>query len=115
MAARLTLYNSGIQRLLQSPQMEAGVRVHAERLKRVAESVSPVGSPPEDEHPGLYQRSWKIDTGRWRVLSPRYGPHPIVEITVYNDAPHALALEFGTKHMAAQHVAQKAIDAARLA
>lgn len=111
--ATLRLYNSGIQRLLQSPQMEAAIIVHAERLKGIAEAVSPVGNPPDDPHPGLYQRSWKLDIGRWRVLSPRYGPHPIVQVTVYNDAPHAAAVEFGTKHMAAKHVAQKAIDAAR--
>jgi hypothetical protein len=92
--------------------MEAAIVAHAERLKRVAESVSPVGTPPDDEHPGLYQRSWKLDIGRWRVLSPRYGPHPIVQVTVFNDAPYAAAVEFGTKHMAAQHVAQKAVNVA---
>lgn len=111
--ATLRLYNDGIQRLLRSPQMEAAIVAHAERLKRTAESVSPVGTPPDDVHPGLYQRSWKLDIGRWRVLSPRYGPHPIVQVTVYNDAPYAAALEFGTKDVAAKHIGQKAIDAAR--
>lgn len=113
MAATLRLYNSGVQRLLASPQMEAGVLVHAQRLKGIAEAISPVASPTESDHPGRYQRSWHLDIGRWRVLSPRYGPHPVVQITVYNDSPEARRVEFGTKYMDAQHIGQKAIDAAR--
>lgn len=112
MAATLRLYNSGMQRLLRSPQMEVGVLVHAGRLKRICEAESPVGTPPDDTHPGLYQRSWKIDMGRWRVMSPRYGPHPIVQITVYNDTSYAAALEFGTKDIPAKHVAQNAVNTA---
>lgn len=92
--------------------MEAGIVAHAQRLRAVAESVSPVGTPPDDAHPGLYQRSWKLDIGRWRTLSPRYGPHPRVQVTVYNSAPYSLAVEFGTKYVAGQHVLQKAVDLA---
>jgi hypothetical protein len=108
--ATLRLSHSGMQRFLASAQMEAGVLVHAQRLKSTVESVSPVASPSESDHPGRYRQSWKLDVGRWRVLSPRYGPHPVVQVTVLNDAPEALPLEFGTRHMNAQHVLQKAVD-----
>lgn len=109
----LRLDNRGLQKLANSSQMRVGVLVHARRLQAIAESISPVGTPPDDVHPGLYRRSWRTVQSRWRMLS-RYGPHHRVQVTVRNDAPYAAAIEFGNSRIVARHTLQRAVDMARL-
>jgi hypothetical protein len=61
---RLTPDNSALQDALNSAAMEAQGRQAAERVMERAVEISPVGDPLEgDEHPGLYKRSWRVESG----------------------------------------------------
>jgi len=112
MAYRSTfrLYPTGVSALLASPQMIGGVRTITEtHLKPIAEAISPVGKPPEDPHPTLYQRSFRvIDRSHWITRTRRNGAQPRAQITLVNVAPHALGVEFGNRKIGARHTIQHA-------
>lgn len=108
--ATFRLYPTGVSALLASPQMIAGIRTITEtHLKPIAESISPVGIPPEDKHPGLYQRSFRvIDRSHWITRTQDHGSQPRAQISLINTAPHALGVEFGNVRINARHTIEKA-------
>jgi len=116
MATRSTfrLYPTGVSALLASPQMIAGLTVITKtHLKPIAESIAPVGTPPEDPHPTLYQRSFRvIDRSHWITRTRRYGPQPRAQVSLINTAEHALGIEFGNRNIAARHTIQRACEIA---
>lgn len=108
--ATFRLYPSGVSALLASPQMIAGLKTIAEtHLKPIAEAIAPVGVPPQDPHPTLYQRSFRvIDRSHWITRTRRYGSQPRAQISLINSTEHALGIEFGNKNIDARHTILKA-------
>jgi hypothetical protein len=86
-----------------------------ERIKSVAEATAPVGDPASDPHPGQYRDSFRTEVS---VGRPAKGQDRLIG-HVYNDAPHAAAVEYGYsgRHDSpgrnAHHTLTYAIQAAR--
>lgn len=80
------------------PRAELGIRAAAEKIEHDAKERAPVGSPPEDPHPGRLRESIKAEKidGEWWVLAPaRAG-------TEEQGAPYGHMVEFGTVDTAPQ-------------
>lgn len=92
------LYPGGVQTMLRAPYMVEAMRVRAARVKTRAQDLSPVKT-------GRYRRSWHYRAG--------IGRKGYATATVYNTAPYAAYLEFGTRYMHARRVLSRAIDAIR--
>jgi hypothetical protein len=115
MAAYRSTYRGnykGIGRMLQRPGMAKATIEAAAKMKPLAQVFSPVGKPPADPHPGLYQGSFEIHYGvkdvkfRGKSLMRPYG-------RLINVAPHAAAVEYGNKHVKRYAVLRKTLDAAK--
>jgi HK97 gp10 family phage protein len=78
--------------------MIEAMRVRAARVKARAQDLSPVKT-------GRYRRSWHYRSGLNR--------HGYASATVYNTAPYAAFLEFGTRYMQARRVLARAVEAIR--
>ena len=90
--ARFRLNRAGVGELLRSPQMEAALLLVAEAIKAEAEVTAPVGTPPDDPHPGLYKRSFSVTS---RISSERGGRRVVAYVR--NLAPHAARVEYGAE------------------
>lgn len=90
MAARFTMYRSGVGELLRSEMVEAELKRRGELIKAAAVATAPVGIPPDDKHPGLYRDSF-------HVLSTRQGGRrrDRAVVTVINPVPYARWVEYG--------------------
>jgi hypothetical protein len=98
---------------------QAGLReaLHTitEKIKVSAESAAPVGDPASDPHPGQYRDSFRTEV---EVGRPAKGQDRLIG-HVYNEAPHAAAVEYGYSGRAdspgrhAHHTLANAIEAAR--
>lgn len=90
--------------LLRGAEMKAYLEQKAEDVAKAARQLAPVGTPPEDTHPGLYRDSFEVDSG----LEPSraFG-------RVTNTAPYAAAVEYGNGRIQAHHVLSRALDIAR--
>ncbi|MEU0940491.1 hypothetical protein [Embleya sp. NPDC005971] len=110
MGATFRLYPTGVSALLASPQMIAGIRTITEtHLKPIAEAIAPVGVPPQDPHPTLYQRSFRVvDRSHWITRTQRYGSQPRAQISLINSTEHALGIEFGNRNIKARHTILRA-------
>lgn len=108
MAARFTMYRSGVGELLRSEMVEAELRRRGELIKAQAVATAPVGTPPDDKHPGLYRDSFE-------VRSTREGGrrHDRAVVTVINVAPYARWVEYGngTPYAPAHHTLLRAARA----
>lgn len=105
MPAKFKMSNRGVGELLRSPMVEAEMLRRGERIKSIAESISPVGTSARDPHPGLYRDSWYAvvsnkQTGRSRKRR--------ATVTVGNSAPYARWVEYGNEHGRGQHVLLRA-------
>jgi hypothetical protein len=86
-----------------------------EKVKSVAEATAPVGDPASDPHPGEYRDSFRTEV---QVGRPARGQDRLIG-HVYNDAPHAAAVEYGysgrskSPGRSAHHTLTYAIQAAR--
>ncbi|WP_407563312.1 HK97 gp10 family phage protein [Streptomyces sp. 184] len=103
MPAKFRMSRRGVGQLLKSPMVEAEMLRRAHVIKGVAESISPVGDPAHDPHPGLYKASW-------HVTSTRRGGRrrDRATATVYNTAPHGGIVEVGTERIPGRHVLLRA-------
>ncbi|TVL89740.1 hypothetical protein CD790_25410 [Streptomyces sp. SAJ15] len=103
MAARVKTSHKGVGQLLRSPMVEAEMLRRANVIKGVAESISPVGTAAWDPHPGLYKESWHTTShkrgGRRRDRAVA---------VVWNSAPYARWVEYGTDRVRAHHVLLRA-------
>ncbi|MGY1439533.1 HK97 gp10 family phage protein [Streptomyces reniochalinae] len=104
--ARVRLNRRGVGELLRSPQVEADMLRRANAIKATAVGMSPVGEAARDPHPGQYKASWHTSStrrgGRRRDRATA---------TVYNTAPHARFVEYGTERVHAHHVLLRAAQA----
>lgn len=102
----------GIGRMLQRPGMARAVVQAAAKMKPMAQANSPVGVPPEDEHPGLYQRSFEIRYGvknvkfRGKSLMRPYG-------RLINRTNYAMGIEHGSKKVKKYAVLRRTLDQAK--
>jgi hypothetical protein len=72
---------AGIGQLMRSDAMLGAVTEVARNALEYAESISPVGKPPGDHHPGMYKAGWRLET------SSAGGPaHDRAEARIINDA-----------------------------
>lgn len=73
------------------PGVVAETKAAADRVAAIAKSTAPVGTAPEDKHPGRYRDSIKV------TKSDKGGR---VTFRVGSDADHALAVEARTGNLA---------------
>lgn len=99
MAARFKMSRKGVGQLLRSPMVEGEMVRRAETIKAIAVGISPVGAGARDSHPGQYKGSWHATSTR------RGGRHKDrATATVWNSAPYARWVEYGTERVHAHHV-----------
>jgi HK97 gp10 family phage protein len=99
---------TGIGEMIRSDFMIAEMRRRAESIATRARIIAPVGTPPDDKHPGEYKASFRVSTTKY---GGDKGDRAQAKVT--NDSPHAFYVEYGTSKMEAQHILLKATDAAR--
>lgn len=80
----------GTGQLMNSPEMVEVMRQVAEKGMAYAKSISPVGDPDEDPHPGLYQESFEVTA---QAHGGFHGDR--AEAQIVNTAEYAAALEWG--------------------
>lgn len=105
---------SGIGRMLQQPWMQRGVRQFAVGMKKVAESLSPVGNPASDPHPGQYLSSFDVVPVFINVPF-RGKPRMRAGARLINTAPHAWRVEHGNGRVPRYAVLSKSVDAMKAA
>lgn len=96
----------GVGELLRSPAVQAEMLRRANVIKSTAESISPVGPAARDPHPGLYRSSWRASS---RARGGRRKDRATA--TVWNSAPYARFVEYGTNRVHAHHVLLRAARA----
>lgn len=101
---RITWNYDGIGDMLRSPGMQAAMLARAEVVMARAIAIAP--EDPHSRHRGRYKASFGTDSGirHTGATSRAYG-------RVYNSAPEALAVEFGTRNNPAHHTLIAALDA----
>ncbi|MFE1321593.1 HK97 gp10 family phage protein [Kitasatospora phosalacinea] len=105
MGARFKMSTKGVGELLRSTMVEAEMKRRAAVIEGVAVATSPTGGSG-DPHPGQYRASWGVRStrrgGRRRDRATA---------TVYNTAPYARFVEYGTERVRARHVLLRAARA----
>jgi hypothetical protein len=99
MAQEWVTDHAGMRAMLKSAAIEAVLSRAANNIAGFARSIAPVGSPPDDEHPGLYRDSFSVE--------PHSRPDR-AEVDVINSAPYAAFIEFGTSTLEARHILMRA-------
>jgi hypothetical protein len=79
-----------------------------------AQTVSPIGDPEEDRHPGLYKASFDV-VPIFKNVPFRGKPRRRSGARVLNTAPHAWRVEHGDGRVPRYAPMQKAIDALKAA
>jgi len=104
----------GIGAMLRRPWLQPPCLKAAEKLQAAAQSISPVGDPTEDRHPGLYKASFETLPIRKNV--PFKGrPVQRSGARVVNKAPHAWRVEYGDGRVPRYAPLQTAIDTVKAA
>ena len=98
----------GIGELLRSDEMLAEMERRGKKMLELARAIAPVGTPPDDKHPGAYKESLKLE------LSKRGGARrDRAEVQLIADVPYAFQIEHGTGKTEGHHTLVKSLDAAR--
>lgn len=103
MAARFKMSRKGVGQLLRSPMVEGEMLRRAETILSIAVSISPVGEGARDPHPGQYKASWHASSTK---RGGRRKDRAVA--TVWNSAPYARWVEYGTERVHAHHVLLRA-------
>ena len=104
--ARFKMKRRGVGQLLRSDMIQAEMLRRAEAIKATAISISPVGTAAWDRHPGMYKESWHATS---RKRGGRNKDRAVG--LVWNSAPHARWVEYGTERVPAHHVLLRAAQA----
>ncbi|MGW6948980.1 hypothetical protein ACWGHD_18900 [Streptomyces xanthophaeus] len=105
---------SGIGAMLTRPWLHAPCKAAALKIQAEAQTVSPVGDPEEDRHPGLYKASFVVVPIVKNVPfkgRPRLRPGA----RVMNVAPHAWRVEHGDGRVQRYAPLQRAMEAVKAA
>lgn len=90
--------------LRSSPELQAAMLAAAEDGVSAMRPHLPVGTPPDDTHPGKYRDSLHAEVGT--------GPkEDRVGARIVADVDYAAAIEWGNKNVNAQHALLHAMDA----
>ena len=89
MSVELKRYSAGIQVFLRGPEIGAAMVAAARGLRDQAQRTAPKGKS------GRLAASYKVEAAEAAVKTRQGGTHTRAVGRVYNDAPHALAVEFG--------------------
>jgi hypothetical protein len=101
----------GIGRMMQQPGIRLRVIRAAADMLPIAVNLSPVGDAESDPHPGLYQRSWRVEYGDKPVkFHGADRPRPYGRLV--NTAGHARDVEHGTDRVPRHAVLRRTLDAA---
>ncbi|WP_181785072.1 HK97 gp10 family phage protein [Streptomyces phytophilus] len=103
MPAKFRMSSKGVGQLLRSPMVETEMLRRGHTIKGVAVATSPTGDAARDPHPGLYKASWHVKSSRrggWKKDR--------ATATVYNTAPHAKFVEYGTENHPGRHILLRA-------
>ncbi|WP_037880737.1 hypothetical protein [Streptomyces sp. NRRL S-378] len=103
---------SGIGSMLSKPWLHRPCRDAALKIMEAAQSVSPIGDPEEDRHPGLYKASFWVVPLNANVPF-RGKPRIRSGARVMNTAPHAWRVEKGDGRVPRYAPFEKAIDAVK--
>lgn len=96
--AEWTTDHVGMRTMLKSPGITAKLLEVGNSIAAHARSIAPVGVDP-DEHPGMYRDSFGV----------RSEPRPDrAQVLVFNSAPHAVYVEYGTSSTEAHHTLARA-------
>ncbi|MFE9382384.1 HK97 gp10 family phage protein [Streptomyces sp. NPDC007025] len=106
MAAKFKMSRKGVGELLRSRMVEVEMLRRADVIKDAAAGISPVGTAAWDPHPGLYKASWHSTSTR---RGGRRKDRAVA--TVWNSAPYARWVEYGTERVHAHHVLLRAAQA----
>ena len=106
--ARFKMKSRGVNELLHSPMIQSEILRRAEVIKSVAISISPVGAAAWDPHPRLYRESWHAEI-REKPVGRSQKRRPVA--VVWNSAPYARWVEYGTERVPAHHVLLRAAQA----
>lgn len=87
--ATVEIKYDGIGRMLTDKDFWPPLERIAEKMKAIAVASAPVAR--EGGHRGRYKKSFEVVRGQ------RVSPHPRVFARLQNDAPEALAVEYGTR------------------
>lgn len=99
----------GIGNVMRQPGIRRALLSKAHEAKAIAESVSPVGTPPDDEHPGLYRRSFRVEYGEKPVkFHGVKRPRPYARLV--NTTSYAMDVEFGNHRYAGHAPLRKTLD-----
>lgn len=101
---KFTIDKEGFGELLRtSPELQAAMLKAAEDGVQAIRPHLPIGTPPDDTHPGRYRESLHAEIGT--------GPkEDRVGARIVAGAPYAAAIEWGNKNVNAQHPLANAID-----
>lgn len=98
---------TGIGEMLRSVEMVREMSRRAEKVRDEAIRNAPVGTR-RDRHSGRYKASFHLETTtHGGVKGDRAAAY------VYNDAPEAIFVEFGTSRQVGRHILRDALNAAR--
>lgn len=98
---------TGIGEMLRSTFMLREMARRAEKVRDEAIRSAPVGKR-QDRHPGRYKASFHLEqTTHGGAHGDRAAAY------VYNDAPEAFYVEFGTSRQQGRHILRNALNAAR--
>ncbi|MFI8084365.1 hypothetical protein ACIF6L_26625 [Kitasatospora sp. NPDC086009] len=113
MASTYTGRYNGIGNLLRSAGVQRATIQAAERVRRAAEFLSPVGNPGEDPHPGQYRASFVVVPVTKNVPF-RGKSRTRAAARLMNVSGHARAVEYGNGKVQRYAVLRTALDAARV-
>ncbi|MEU7039841.1 hypothetical protein AB0A77_02130 [Streptomyces varsoviensis] len=100
---------SGIGSMLGRLWLQAETVRAAERLRGIAESISPVGTPGEDKHPGQYKASF-VTIPIFKNVPFKGKPRMRASARMMNTAPHASIVEHGNGRTPRYAVLSRTID-----
>lgn len=103
---------SGIGAMLSRPWLQAPCLAAGARIQAFAEARAPVGSPNEDNHPGLYKASFAT-VPHTKNVPFRGKPRIRAGARVMNTAAHATIVEYGNGRTPRYAVFRGAIDDAK--
>ncbi|MFF3142157.1 hypothetical protein ACFVRU_10605 [Streptomyces sp. NPDC057927] len=105
---------SGIGTMLQRPWIQRACRKAAVEMKGFAESISPVGDPQTDPHPGRYKAAFDV-VPVYKNVPFRGKPRMRAGARLINTSPEARIVEHGNGRTPRYAVLSKSIDAMKAA
>jgi hypothetical protein len=109
MSTRLTIKHQGVGEMLNASFLRRHLERVGHAIASYAEAIAPVG-PPTDPHAGRYKASFHV-----RSHTHGGATHDRAEVIVWNDAPEAMFVEWGSAGAEPYHtLLRAAVEGSRL-